>query len=165
MLENFDKDISVLTESLARSLGRRKMIGTTVRGLTAAIVAATLGQFTNIGQAFAQECKCQCDECWTNGQPCQFCPTTGCPSNCQVCTSSSGCIFCGYASGHWVAYQCTGLGTCHNGYKICTDCKCKNSHGQYDCNYTCTCLSACICCNCCTPQDVKAEMERLALSA
>ncbi len=55
MLENFDKDISVLTESLARSLGRRKMIGTTVKGLTAAIVAATLGQFTNIGQAFANK--------------------------------------------------------------------------------------------------------------
>ena len=163
MLEDFDKDISVIMESLARMLSRRKMIGNLVRGLTVAITATTVGQITNVGQAFAHalDCTCTCDDCWTNGQPCQYCPASAnCPSGCTVCTSSDWCGgWCDYSNGRWVSYNCNKLGNCQVGYKMCTDCKCP------DCNHKCTCLSACICCSCCTPADVKAEMQRLALSA
>lgn len=161
MLDEFDRELSALMESLARLLSRRKMIGTVIRGISAAAVAAALGQFTNIGRAFAQECTCQCDDCWTSGQPCQYCPASAnCPSGCEVCVNNDCNGWCDYPTGRWVAYNCSNLGTCHVGYKMCTDCKCNNT-----CNDKCTCLSACICCNCCTAEDVRAEMHRLALSA
>ena len=78
MLEDFDKNVSILMESFARTLGRRKMVGTTVKGVFATVAAATLGQFTGLGQALAS-CTCTCDDCWTNGVPCNNigynCPT------------------------------------------------------------------------------------------
>ena len=42
MLENFDKNVSIFTESLARALSRRKMMGTTVKGIFATVAAARL---------------------------------------------------------------------------------------------------------------------------
>src|SRR5690349_10239943 len=141
----FDKDISVLMESLARTLDRRQMIGKTIRGLSAAAIAITLGQFTNVKQAFAADCTCQCDHCWSTGSPCSGCPSSAnCPSGCTVCVNNDCGGWCVYSNGRWVAFNCSNLGKCHVGYKMCTDCKCGS------CNNKCTCLSACICCNCCT---------------
>ena len=161
MLEGIDKHISVLTESLARALSRRKVIEAGVKGVFATIAAGALGQLVDIKQAFAG-CTCECDDCWTQGNPCNDfghnCPTGaqgGCPSGCSICTSSDYCGgFCGYPSGYWVS--CSGLCACHGGYRLCTDCKCPN------CSVTCTCLSGIFCCNCCTRQDVEAEMRRVA---
>ena len=157
MLENFDKSISILSEAFARVLSRRKMVATTVKGLFATLVAATLGQFLNVGEAFA--ITCTCDENWTTGSPCTNigypCPSYGCPSGCTTCTSYDWCGgWCDYSNGKWVS--CSGFGPCGKGYKVCRDCKCP------DCNTKCTCLSHIVCYNCCTPQDVKAEMQRLA---
>jgi hypothetical protein len=158
MFEDFDKRISTLTESWGRGLSRRKIFRKTVTGLSAAAVAAALGQFTNIRQAFAAECTCECDDCWANGSPCSGCPTgTGCPSGCSVCTNNACGGWCNYSSGWWVAYNCSNLGLGH-GYRVCTDCTCPSG----DCNGKCTCLSACICCSCQTPADVEAEGRRLA---
>ncbi len=163
MLEDFDKDISTLTESVVRRLSRRKIFSATVKGLSAAAIAATLGQISTVRQAFAvalDQCTCECDFCWTTGSPCSNCPSSGvsCPTGCTTCVSPDCGGWCNYSSGQWVAYQCTGLGE-GNGYKMCIDCKCP------DCNNKCTCLSGCICCNCVTPEDVKAEMKRLSVAS
>lgn len=69
MLEEFDKHVSILSESLARALSRRKMAGTIVKGLFATVTAAALGQLTNIGKAQASY-HCTCDDCWTVGYHC-----------------------------------------------------------------------------------------------
>lgn len=158
MLEDFDKNISIAAESLARKLNRRKMMTNTIKGVFATVAAATIGQFANIGQAFAVSCTC--DDNWTNGSPCNNigypCPsTTGCPSGCAVCTNNDCGGWCNYSTGSWIS--CTGLGTCGNGYKKCVDCKCAGT-----CSKKCTCLGPCICCNCCSAQDIRDEMHRLA---
>ena len=162
MLEDFDKNVSTLSESLARVIDRRKMLGTTVKGLSAVVVAAALGQFTNLGRAFANNCYCECDDCWSTGQPCGnigfTCPvdlSAKCPSSCSICIAYDCGGWCDYNNGSWIAYECYNLGSCQKGYKLCTDCKCP------DCNHKCTCLSTCICCSCCTVQDVRAEMRRI----
>ena len=50
MLEEFDKQVSIWTESFARKFNRRKMVGTTVKGVFATVAAATVGQLVNLGQ-------------------------------------------------------------------------------------------------------------------
>ena len=163
MLENFDKNISIVVESFARRFGRRKVISTAIRGTFAMVAGVTIAQLTGLKQAFA-DCKCTCDDCWTQGSPCDdigySCPTdllSKCPSGCSVCCCEDCGGWCNYASGSWISYQCTGLGTCGKGYRICTDCKCAGS-----CNHKCSCLSPIDCYNCCTPQQVKAEVRRFA---
>jgi len=147
MLENFDNQISILTESFARKFDRRKMVGNTVKGLFATVAAATVGQLANVGEAFAVTCTC--DDGWTTGHPCGnigfSCPhntstTNGCPSGCSVCTNANGGCggFCTYSSGHWVS--CSHLGSSGKGYKLCWDCKCPT------CTHHCSCLSGCIGC-------------------
>lgn len=158
MLEDFDKRVSVLSESLARVFNRRKVASNTVKGLFATIAAATLGQFIGVGKASAS-CTCTCDDCWTTGHSCNYygypCPSHYCPSGCTTCTSSDWCGgWCDYSTGKWVS--CSGLGVCGQGYRVCRDCKCPN------CSLKCTCLSAITCYYCCTPADVKAEAERIA---
>ena len=165
MFEEFDKRISILSESLARSLSRRRMVTISVKGAAATLAGATLGIFTQVHDAFAITCTCN----WYDGSGNANCPnhsgcnTPGygvCPPGCSPCTNVDYCYdtdsgyYCNYPNASWTS--CTGLGTCGNGHKICVDCKCPN------CSYVCTCLSNCICCNCCTPMDVEAEMRRLA---
>lgn len=157
MLEEFDKRVSVWSESFARMLNRRKMAGMAVKGIFASVAAATLGQIVGVGEAQAS-CHCTCDDCWTTGHHCDHighpCPPHNCPTNCVICHSGDCGGWCNYKTGKWVS--CSGLGTCGKGYRICTDCKCLH------CNHKCTCRSAIICANCCTAADVKNEMEQLA---
>ncbi len=92
MLEDFDKHVSILSESLARMLSRRKMVGSTIKGVFATVAAATAGQLTNVGEAFASH-HCTCDDNWTLGKPCanlgHTCPHhSGCPQGCVVCHSN-----------------------------------------------------------------------------
>jgi hypothetical protein len=163
MFEKFDRQISYLTESIARGISRRQVLTRTVKGVIATAAGTALGIFVNMKEAFAVTCTCD----WYGGSGNAGCPNHpscpgngGCPSGCSPCTSyngqltcNNGTYACGYSNGTWVS--CTGLGYCGNGSRICTDCKCP------DCSYVCTCLSACFCCNCCTPQDVEKEMQRL----
>lgn len=162
MLEDLDKNISLLTESVARSLGRRRLLVNTAKGLFATAASLTLGQLTNLKDAFAVTCTCNwacnSDGKNTNCAKQGGCPRTGCPSNCSICTTSSGCgTVCNYSGGYWVS--CSGLCTCGGGYRLCTDCKCHNS---CSCPNVCTCLSQIFCCNCCKKSDVEAEMRRIA---
>jgi len=158
MLEDLDKSISIVSESIARALSRRKMVRYSVRGLFATVAAATLGQFIGLGEADAS-CHCTCDDCWTTGHTCNHyghpCPSHNCPSGCTTCTSHDWCGgWCNYRSGKWVS--CYGLGVCGKGYRICRDCKCPT------CRVKCTCRSAIVCYSCCTVSDVKTEMVRIA---
>ena len=146
MLEDFDKQISIWAESFARKFNRRKMVGTTVKGVFATIAAASIGQVANIGQAFAVTCAC--DDNWTTGQKCGVLgyggcsnnvnTTFGCPGNCSVCKNGDCGGWCNWSSGHWVS--CTGCCASGKGYRLCWDCKCP------DCKHKCSCLSACIGC-------------------
>jgi hypothetical protein len=145
MLEEFDQQVSILSESFARKFNRRKVIGSTVKGVVATVAAATVGQLANLGQAFAASCTC--DEGWTLGKTCGYygfpCPKNGCPSQCTVCTRPSCHGWCNWNSGNWVS--CSGLGPSGKGYKLCWDCwKCGNVGGN--CQPKCSCLSACIGC-------------------
>jgi hypothetical protein len=166
MFDEFDKQVSILSESIVRSLSRRRMLGTAVKGTIVTLAGASLGIFTGLRNAFAAGCTCN----WYGGGSNANCPSwpnacniggVVCPSGCSPCTSSDVCkeshspfSYCNYPNASWTS--CTGLGTCGNGYKICVDCKCPN------CSYVCTCLSVCYCCNCCNPKDVEIEMRRLA---
>lgn len=142
MLEEFDKQISVWSESFARKFNRRKVVGGAVKGVVATVAAATVGQLANFGEAFAATCTC--DENWTQGHPCNYwgypCPSDGCPSKMEVCTKPMCGGWCDYSNGHWVS--CSGLGTNHKGYKLCWDCTLKTN----PCHPKCSCLSACIGC-------------------
>lgn len=164
MFEDFDRQVSIFSESVARSISRRKVLTTSIKGVVVTIAGATIGTFVDLKDVFAAGCTCN----WYDGSGNANCPkhpgcnptgAAGCPSGCSTCTSSDYCLdskgyYCNYSSGSWIS--CTGQGTCGNGHKICIDCKCPN------CSYVCTCLSNCICCNCCSAQDVEMEMRRLA---
>lgn len=181
MLEELDQNISILMESTARVLKRRRFLGGMMKGVVAATAGLALGTFENIRSAFATTCPpkgcsgCQtsCDCCYIGGDTNANCPKysnactfSGCPMNCSACTSTDSCGgLCIYSNGSWCACNC--LGKCGNGWKICTDCKCScsnNCNGK--CNgvsyYLCTCMSGIICSNCCNPKDVEAEMRRIA---
>jgi len=148
-----DEIVSVATEDLARTLTRRRLFGRAGKAIAATAAASTLGAFGSIKTVFAT---CTCSYiAICNGT----CPGGGgCPSGYTVCTlgQCGGCI---YSSGQWVS--CTGQGTCQQGYELCTDCK-SNTNG---CSGACTCKSNCICCGCCTPEEVQTEQARLAAQA
>ena len=160
---NFDKNVSVIAESTARKVSRRKALSTTVKGMFAAVSALAVGQFMGRGDAEAAV-NCGCG--WIGGSinancpganksPQGGCPAYGCPVGCVTCTTVDGCGGCVYGSGYWVA--CSNLGTCGLGYKVCRDCKCGATCGVYNC----TCLSDVYCKRCCKQSDVEAEMIRI----
>ena len=155
MLSDLDRQLSLLAESVARRLNRRRFFVSAAKGVVATVAALTLGQVTGIKRAFANLGCCDGTDCGTTyGFACPNTIYPGCPSECTICTSADRCLRgCPHPSGYWT---CNGLGTCQNGWTYCTDCKCPR------CDQTCTCASLCHCCNCCTPQDVAAEMKRLA---
>lgn len=169
-LNEFDKRVSILAESAARRLSRRRVVLGMMKGVFAAVAATTLGAFVNIGRAFAidfsncQTCNKNCTCHWipnSGNANCPSkggCPPTGCPSGCSPCTGSDSCGgWCIYSDGAWCACNC--LGVCGNGYRVCIDCKCSSCSG-----YLCTCLSQVICPNCCRTEDIEEEMRRVAAS-
>lgn len=166
MLKGADQRVSIWTEELARRLSRRQLLFKGITGFAATTAAVTLGTLTNVIPVSAA---CTCN--WIGGLGNANCPNVGgctpsvsvCPSGCNICTCSAcGCnpcgnpatCFCPWTGGQWVS--CSNLGTCGNGYELCTDCMCTTCS-----NYKCTCRSNCICCGCCSPKDVVAEMHKL----
>jgi hypothetical protein len=153
LLEDADMSVGLASEDIARKLSRRTLLFRTLKGTAATAAALSVGSFVGVKNAFADACDCTPPGqfCWAIGKTCPF---NGCPTGCSICTTSDGCGGCIYSSGYWVA--CTGQGSCSNGYRLCYDCKCPG------CGTTCGCLSGCICCNCCSPQEVRLEAGRLA---
>jgi hypothetical protein len=141
MLEDFDKQVSVFTESVVRRLSRRKMVTRTVKGLFATVALAAIGQGTGLTKAFAAN-PCTCDDGWTTGHLCNYygykCPSNGCPSGCSLCHSNDCGGWCNWSSGQWVS--CSHQGHSGRGYKLCWDCKCTT------CTNKCSCLSQCFGC-------------------
>lgn len=170
-VKDLDRQISVLSEELARNLNRRRFLINGVKGLAAAAAAVSIGGLTNLREVFAVTCTCN----WINGSGNSNCPHWsypcptygGCPSGCSFCTINDlprgsngfGCYgWCNYSGGQWIS--CNNLCNCGNGYRVCSDCKCSTCNG-----YLCTCLSSgVICCGCCTPQEVQAEMAKQHLN-
>ena len=153
MAERIDELVALVSESLARTVTRRRVMRNIVKAGVAAVSGATLGSLARIESVFAVTCDCN----WIGGRHCTsygYTCGSSCPSACSVCTSADGCG-CPYQSGYWVVPNCT-CGFCGQGYRICSDCKCPN------CSLTCTCLSTCYCGQCCTPAEVAAEMDRQA---
>jgi hypothetical protein len=147
---DFDTRVANLAERTTRRLTRRDALRAGVMGGAAGIAALTLGQ----SPASAKACDCG------RTPRCNGCGSNGCPSGYSLCKGSktSHCFNnqgyrCEWVGGSWIA--CTGQGRGH-GYFICRDCK-----GSGGCATWCTCLSTCICCQCLTSEDVRAEQKRL----
>jgi hypothetical protein len=144
MVLEVDKRLSVLAESTARRLTRRRALTAGVKGGFAAVIGVALGQGLGLHSAEAWG-TCTCN--WAKGIRCSGCPYgAGCPSGWTVCKLGDppvdyrnyGCNgWCNYEYGQWT--PCGGLGTGY-GYRVCTDCKTSSCA-------VCTCLSQCINCN------------------
>jgi hypothetical protein len=173
--QKFDSRIARLSEGLARRISRRDALRTAIVGGASGIAALTLGQ----RPALAQTCYCgPTYRCNDYGHDCH---NYGCPTGYELCKNASD-YYCSCAQGHfnrqgycceytagtWVA--CGGLGKGY-GYELCYDCiatgKGDAGHGNTKdrCTDWCTCLSACICCTCTSPDQVRSELSRVQLSA
>jgi len=150
----FDTRVSQMTERAVRKMSRRNVLRTVVVGGAASIAAISVGD----APAFADECTGNCGPT----KRCSRCRPTECPHGYILCKGSrTGDCFnnegyrCEWPSGMWIA--CTGLGHGY-GYRICKDCIFRNR-----CHDWCTCLTDCLCCDCKTAADFKAEQYRLEL--
>jgi hypothetical protein len=157
VLDELDEQIRRASEQFARLTNRRRFLRGALETGFAIYAGIALGSLRSaIAIAADGGCK-QCNP--LQGTYCAGCPSTigpGCPSGCSVC-KNCGCTIngqhhCCYTTGYW---SVTGCGTCGNGTRYCTDCKCP------DCNGGCTCRGGCYCCGCCSPQDVAVELGRL----
>jgi hypothetical protein len=154
----FDERISDIAERTTRRVSRRN-------ALRAAVVGGTIG----MAQLAMGQTPALADACTNNCGPtrrCSGCPAAGCPSGYSLCygSGSSNCFNdqgyrCEWPAGEWTA--CTGLGRFGHGIEICYDCIHGSTGSDAACDGWCTCLSQCICCNCTSPADVKAEQRRL----
>jgi hypothetical protein len=149
----FDGAVGSLAERTARGLTRRQAVRTMVIGGASGIGALSIG----VEPAWADACTNNCGPT----KRCSGCPGNGCPGGYSLCKGCSTCncfnsqhYRCEWPSGSWMA--CSGLGRCRGGYEICYDCI-----GSGGCHNWCTCLSECLCCNCCTPDEVKAEQQAI----
>ena len=150
-------------EGLARAVDRRSFLRRSAQLIFATGASLAFGSFAGISQVLAAGCSCT----FPFGLNCNSlsaiyaCQSSGvCSTNCDVCTSSTGCGSCPHATGHWSSCLC---GTCGNGCHQCYDCICPASCG---CSCACGCRSTtCSCCNCCTPQDIARELASGNLAA
>ena len=151
--EQFDARVGELAERVVRRVSRRDALRNTLIGGATGIAALAVGE----RPALAEACVCG------PTKRCNDCPDRGCPKTHHLCKGSftSDCFNrqgyrCEWPQGTWIA--CMGLGKGY-GYKVCYDCI-----GKGGCHWWCTCLSTCICCNCRTGKDVKAEQHRIQLA-
>ncbi len=147
-----DARIGDMAERAARRLSRRDAMRSAVVTGTAGLASLSLGR----KPSRASTVTCDCGPT----KRCSGCPDTGCPSGQHICKGSatSTCFNkqgyrCEWPNGTWIA--CMNMGNGY-GYKVCYDCI-----GKGGCPDWCTCLSECICCDCLTAADLKAEQRRL----
>lgn len=146
-----DTRVGDLAERASRGMTRRQVMRTAVVGGATGIASLSIG----VNPALAS--------CASNCGPtrrCSNCQSHNCPSGYSLCKGCSTCncfnnqgYRCEYPSGYWIA--CSGLGRGY-GYETCLDC----IRGG-NCSGWCTCLTACSCCQCQSPEDVVAEQKRM----
>lgn len=136
-------------ERVARSMNRRDALRRAIVGGTTGLAALA------VGSSPADAATCTCGPT----RRCSHCPEIGCPPKYHLCKGSftSNCFNsqgfrCEWPSGNWIACMNLGKGL---GYRVCYDCI-----GSAGCEGWCTCLSACICCHCASPADIRAEQLR-----
>jgi hypothetical protein len=152
---SFDTRISRMAERASRRMSRRNILRTVFVGGATGIAAISIGETP----AFADDCTRHCGPT----SRCKRCRATECPHGYVVCKGSVvGHCFndegyrCEWPAGLWIA--CTGLGHGY-GYRICKDCI-----FRHRCNDWCTCLTDCLCCNCKSAADLKAEQLQMLTS-
>lgn len=148
--ERFDARVGDIAERIARRVSRRDAVRGVVLGGTAGLASLA------VGERPAQAASCYCGPT----RRCAHCPEVGCPHDYRLCKGSftSDCFNsqgyrCEWPQGTWIA--CMGLGKGY-GYRVCYDCINKSG-----CSDWCTCQSRCVCCNCQTVADVRAEQHRV----
>lgn len=150
--ERFDARVGDIAERVTRRVSRRDALrGVLVGGATSLAALAA-------GESPAQAAECTCGPT----RRCSGCPDVGCPKDYHLCKGSfsSDCFNtqgyrCEWPQGTWIA--CMGLGK-GLGYRVCYDCI-----GKSGCSGWCTCESKCVCCDCRTVADVRAEQHRIQL--
>jgi|FLYL01.1.fsa_nt_gi hypothetical protein len=98
MINDTDRLVRLASEALARRLQRRRFLGIMASGAFSGLAALASGHIRgSLGLAY----HCDCEP--PQQTYCQNCPSgyPWCPSGYQVCTTSSGCIPCIYATGYW----------------------------------------------------------------
>ena len=150
--ERFDARVGDLAERIARRVSRRDALRGAFLGGSSGLAALAVGE----RPAHATAAACRCGPT----RRCAGCPEIGCPEGHRVCKGSftSNCFNsqgyrCEWPQGTWIA--CMGLGKGY-GYRVCYDCI-----GAGGCPEWCTCQSQCICCECRTAADVRAEQRRI----
>jgi hypothetical protein len=151
-----DARIGGAAERAARRLSRRDALRGAVVNGTAGLAALSLGHRPALRAAEV----CQCGPT----RRCSSCPGAGCPPGYHLCKGSlsSTCFNnqgyrCEWPSGTWIACMNMGHGY---GYRVCYDCI-----GKSGCSDWCTCQSQCLCCECQTMADLRAEQHRQQTSA
>lgn len=149
-----DEALSTWSEDVARRVSRRTILIRTLKGVAGTVAGLTIGSWVGMSEAEAVGCNCLypgCGNCSCHGKTC---PSNGCPSGCYVCKSGD-CVNCDYSDGEWTCCSnCCGI--CGKGFYLCYDCRCTGCLAQ------CGCKTNCLCSGCCTPQDVREEMARIA---
>jgi hypothetical protein len=188
--EKLDSRVAITAERMLRRLSRREVLRAGVVGGVAGLAALSLGQRPAFAATChnPRNQVTKCSHCASSGRDALCCGPTrrcshygktcrpfGCPRGYILCKQTGPCgtpplrggvggghmnrdhKWCEWCDGHWVA--CNGLGRFGNGYFICYDCVASSRASS--CENWCTCLSECVCCNCMTGQDVRAEQQRI----
>lgn len=168
--ESFDARVGSMAERATRRMTRRDALRAGVVGGAAGIAALTLGQSPALASASIP----YSPGCGPTVR-CGGCPANGCPGGYTLCKITSLCgtppsfggsgggvsnnqgKWCEWPAGEWIAYQHLGHGY---GYQACMDCV-RTPINEANCDGWCTCLTTCICCQCLTAADVRAEMKRI----
>jgi hypothetical protein len=154
--EEIDAKLSAASSALARHLNRRQMLSRVVKASAAGVAGLAMGTLTGVSAEAAVHTY-HCGNWFGTGcrgcsPHCGGCPNFGCPHGCSQCHAGN-CSVCEYSSGSWVAQS--GLGRYGNGFRLCYDCNCGSCR-------VCTCLSAVICGQCATAEDVRDATLQVA---
>lgn len=157
----FDARVGSMAERATRILTRRAALRAGMVTGAAGVAAITLGESPALALKYSPGCG--------PTVRCRGCHAQGCPTGYELCLEKYDCFhklsnkrphccFCEWPQGKWIAAE--HLGKFGHGIQICYDCV-KPPHHAAQCAHWCTCLGECICCNCTTTADVRAEMSRL----
>ncbi len=167
---NLDSRVGTIAERVNRRLTRRNALRAGIVSSVAGLAAIASGESPAAAYPYSPGCG--------PTKYCSGCPyPQGCPSGYELCKQSSLCgtppskggvgggsannqgYWCEWLGGIWESANNLGHGL---GYTLCYDCV-SSPIDEAACDTWCTCPSACICCNCQTIAEVRAEMRQQGL--